>query len=307
MTTKNNIHIPVLAKEIINNLNINPNGIYVDCTAGFGGHSKLIISKLKIGRLICIDQDLSAIKYLNNLFKNKKNVSVVYGNFTNLNKIVSCPVDGFVFDLGVNSLMFDDPNRGFSYKSNGLLDMRMDKQNTLTARYIINNYQPYQLTEIFEKYGETKKTKFVVNKIVQQRKIKPINKTTELANIICSCFKTFNHYRKHPAKTYFQALRIVVNDEINCLINGLKQAINLLKHNGRIAVISFHSIEDRITKKIFKEYTTKKDLFDKFIPISKIIDAQFKLITKKAIIPSQFEISSNFRSHSAKLRVIERI
>ena len=304
---KNNIHIPVLANELINNLNINQNGTYVDCTAGFGGHTKLILEKLKSGKLICIDHDINAIQHLNKLFKGNKKVLIVHDNFTNLKKIIPNRVDGFVFDLGVNSLMLDDPNRGFSYKLDGLLDMRMNKLNKLTARYIINNYQPWQLINLFEKYGETKKTKLVVNKIIHQRKTKPINTTIELANLICSCFKTFNRSRKHPAKTFFQALRIVVNDEINCLVNGLKQAINLLKHKGRIAVISFHSIEDRIIKNTFKEFTTKKDLFNKTVPLTKIVDANFKLITKKPIVPSESEILFNSRSHSAKLRIMERI
>ena len=307
MLTRNNVHIPVLSNELINNLNINPNGIYVDCTAGFGGHSKLILNILKFGKLICIDQDQNAIEYLNILFKDKTNVSIIHDNFTNLSKIVPNHVDGIVFDLGVNSPMFDDPDRGFSYKLNGLLDMRMNKQNKLTARYIINNYTPTQLINIFEKFGETKKTKLVVNKIIQQRKIKPINTTIDLANLICNCFKSFNHCRKHPAKTFFQALRIVVNDEINCLITGLKQAINLLKHKGRILVISFHSIEDRIVKNFFKELTINKDLFDKSIPMTKIVNAKFKLITKKPISPSKSEVLFNSRSHSAKLRVLEKV
>ena len=300
------IHIPVLAKELLSNLQVKPNGTYVDCTAGFGGHSSLIASKLNKGTLICIDQDANAINYLKNLFLNNAHVHIYKDNFEHLDTIVSQPVDGIIMDLGVSSLMFDDPTRGFSYKLEGPLDMRMNQNNTLTAADIVNKYSRADLIRIFTKYGEVKNVKAVVNAIGRYRDSKPIETTTELADIIADCFPG-SMIRKHPAKTYFQALRIEVNRELDVLTSVLNKAVKLLKHDGRLAIITFHSLEDRIVKNFFRDLTQVKDLYGKESPISKLTKPEFKLITKKPIGPSLLEIEQNRRSHSAKLRIIQKI
>ena len=300
------IHIPVLAKELLSNLQVKPNGTYVDCTAGFGGHSSLILSQLTTGKLICIDQDDNAIAALNKLFISDKRVHINKDNFVNLDKIVNEPVDGIIMDLGVSSLMFDDPKRGFSYKLEGPLDMRMDQKQDLTAAYIVNKYSRAQLIDIFNKYGEVRNAKAVVDAIARYRDTKEIETTLELADIIADCFPG-SYIRKHPAKTYFQALRIEVNKELDVLTSTLDKAIKLLKPKGRLAVITFHSLEDRIVKQLFKQLTEVKDLYGKESPISKLTKPQFKLITKKPITPSLQELQQNRRSHSAKLRIIEKI
>jgi len=300
------IHIPVLCKEVIDNLDIKPNGTYIDCTAGFGGHSGEILKRLKNGKLICIDQDINAIKYLNKLFKGKVNVQIIQNNFNNLSEIVKEQVDGILFDLGVSSLMFDDAKRGFSYKLDGPLDMRMNQDSQLTAKQIINTYTRVQLIDLFQKYGEDANISKVVSNIVKYREIKPIETTLELANIIGDSIKG-SKIRKHPAKTYFQALRIEVNKELEVLQNALTQASKLLKKKGRIAIITFHSLEDRIVKNYFKQLSEVRDEYGKDCPIVKLTNPDFKLITKKPIIPTDEEIMQNIRSHSAKLRIIERI
>lgn len=300
------IHVPVLARELIDNLQVNPSGNYVDCTAGFGGHSSLIAQKLSTGTLTCIDQDINAINHLNKVFKSNAHVRVVKNNFTHLNEIIDKPVDGIIMDLGVSSLMFDDPQRGFSYRFTGPLDMRMDQSQELTAGYIVNNYSRAKLIEIFTKYGEVRNVNNVVNAIARYRDGKQIETTTELADIIADCFPG-SQIRKHPAKTYFQALRIEVNKELDVLTSALNQAVKLLKKNGRLAIITFHSLEDRIVKQFFKQITEAKDLYGKESPISKIIEPKFRLITKKPIEAQEDELNENRRSHSAKLRVIEKI
>ncbi|MCQ2748097.1 MAG: 16S rRNA (cytosine(1402)-N(4))-methyltransferase RsmH [Mycoplasmoidaceae bacterium] len=299
------IHTPVLLNEVIAGLNIKPNGLYVDATAGFGGHSQEILSKLDQGKLICIDQDINAINALHNLFDDDKRVNIIHGNFANLNKLVANKVDGIVLDLGVSSLMFDDPKRGFSYKLDGPLDMRMNNQGR-DAQYIVNNYTRTQLIELFKKYGEVTNPTKVVDAIVHYREEEPIKTTIELANIIADCCPG-SKIRKHPAKIYFQALRIEVNNELEVLAKGLEKAIALLNKTGRLCVITFHSLEDRIVKNYFRNLSQPKDLYGKAAPISKITKPQFKLITKKPIIPSQSEIETNRRSHSAKLRILEKI
>lgn len=306
MKSKNSIHIPVLANEIIENLSINPSGTYIDCTAGFGGHSSLILNKLNKGRLICLDQDPNAIKHLKKIFQNNKNVKVIQTNFNKLDEVVTSKVDGIIFDLGVSSLMFDDPNRGFSYKLDGPLDMRMNPSDKLDARAIINTYTREQLIRIFKQYAEDKNPKNVVDAIIKYRELKEIKTTHELSNIICDCFNG-SWKRKHPAKVYFQALRIEVNKELNVLEEALLKAKTMLKAKGKIAVITFHSLEDRIVKNLFRQWSEVKDLYGKEVPIVKLTKPQFQLVNKKPILPSNKEITQNNRSHSAKLRIIQKI
>ncbi len=305
-TLASKIHTPVLLNELISNLQIKPNGLYVDCTAGFGGHSNEIAKHLTQGHLTCIDQDINAITHLNKIFKNNKNIVIVKNNFSHIDEIISSPVDGIIMDLGVSSLMFDDPKRGFSYSQEGPLDMRMDLDKSFKATDIVNKYTRTQLNDLFRKYADVNNPSKVVDAIINYREMQPITTTTQLADIISDCFPG-SFIRKHPAKVYFQALRIEVNKELDVLTEALDKACNKLKPQGRLCVITFHSLEDRIVKNFFKEKTKSKDLYDKAVPISKISKAEFKLITKKPILPTSKEVAQNRRSRSAKLRVIEKI
>lgn len=305
-TQLNKIHTPVLLNELLANLKVKPDGLYVDCTAGFGGHSSEIANQLKLGLLTCIDQDVNAINHLNKLFKDNAHVDIVQDNFVNLDQIVNQKVDGIIMDLGVSSLMFDDPTRGFSYKHDGPLDMRMNVDSNTTAADIINNYSRAQLINLFKKYADVRTPNNVVDAIIENREHKPITSTIELAEIIAQATPG-SLQRKHPAKVYFQALRIEVNKELDVLEKALEKACHLLKHKGRLCVITFHSLEDRIVKNYFKELTEVKDLYGKDVPISKMSKPEFKLITRKPVVPTEQEMETNRRSHSAKLRVIEKI
>ena len=302
----NNYHTPVLLNEVISNLNIVANGTYVDCTAGFGGHSQAIVDKLKGGKVICFEQDCDAYNFLLEKFKKNKNVKIFNENFTCIDSKIKEKVDGIIFDLGVSSYQLTNQKRGFSYKIDGPLDMRMNQKNKLTAKTIINTYTKQQLVDIFKKYGEIKNPQKIVNEIIKVRKQKTITSTLQLQKIICNQTKG-SLYRKHPAKTYFQALRIVVNDELNALKQGLKKAITLLKKYGILAVITFHSLEDRIVKHFFKNVSTTHDFYDHNVPLYQKIKPNYHLITKKPITPTQTEITKNHKSHSAKLRVLQKI
>jgi 16S rRNA (cytosine1402-N4)-methyltransferase len=254
----NNLHTPVLLNETIQMLNINKNGVYVDCTGGRGGHSEVILQNLEKGQLICIDTDIDAINFLRQKFKNAKQIIIVHGKFSNIDTILKqinvAKVDGILLDLGVSSPMFDDPSRGFSYHHDGQLDMRMNQQQELNAQYVINNYNEKELAKIFKTYGEIANPHYVVKKIIETRKIKPIATTIELVEIIKSCV-SFKDLKKiqHPARKYFQALRIYVNNEISELEILLEKAPNLLNKKGTLVVITFHSIEDRIVKHTFRK------------------------------------------------------
>lgn len=305
-TQLNKIHTPVLLLELLAHLQVKPNGSYVDCTAGFGGHSNEIAKLLSTGHLTCIDQDINAINHLNKLFKENNNVEIIHDNFINLDQIVNQQVDGIIMDLGVSSLMFDDPERGFSYSHDGPLDMRMNQEGETTAADIINNYSRAQLIDLFKKYADVRTPNKVVDAIITQREIKPITSTKELAKLIADCFPG-SLIRKHPAKVYFQALRIEVNNELDILSKALKKASKLLKPKGKLCVITFHSLEDRIVKNFFRELTQVKDLYGKDVPISKMSKPEFKLLTKKPVVPTAREMELNHRSHSAKLRIIQKI
>ena len=307
----NKIHTPVLLHETIRALNINPNGIYVDVTAGFGGHSQAILDKLsKQGKLICIDQDSNATEYLNKRFANNDNVSVINNNFINIRSVFSKnninKVDGVIADLGVSSLMLDDPKRGFSYHEDGPLDMRMDQTQELDAYYVVNKYSKAQLINIFKKYGEAHEANAVASKIVEIRKVAPIESTLQLVDVIKTAVskKTiFKH--KHPARIYFQAIRMEVNHELEVLTSFINEVVKYLKVNGIIAIITFHSLEDRIVKTIFNKLTISS--LPKEIPIQQDPNVKFALVNKKPIVPTEQEIDENKRSHSAKLRVLKRI
>lgn len=301
----NNLHKPVLLEETIKLMNIKPNGVYVDCTSGRGGHASVILDKLnKNGLLICIDCDKDAINYLRNKFINNKNVVLINDNFVNIDKILNSinikKVDGFLLDLGVSSPMFDNPERGFSYHLNGKIDMRMDQTQKLNAFDILNSWSKNELIKIFKEYGEIKNPSFVVNKIIEVRQKHPIENTLELVDIIKLAVnkkELFKH--KHPARQYFQALRIATNDELNNLKKFLKEAIKYLNPSGKMLIISFHSLEDRIVKQFFNKISNSKIPIEVPIMNEKI---EFTVLNKKPIIATETEIKNNNRARSAKLR-----
>ena len=300
-------HITVLLKEAIEQLNIKEDGIYVDCTLGGAGHSSLILSKLKSGHLYSFDQDDFAINIAKErLDKIGKNYTIIRSNFVNikeeLEKLGVSKVDGVLYDLGVSSFQFDDSTRGFSYNSDAKLDMRMDSSKDFSAHDIINKYSYEELVRIFYMYGEEPFSKQIARKIVENR---PINTTLELVEVIKKALpqKVLNS-KGHPAKRIFQALRIEVNDELKVFEKSLNDAINLLNKDGRVVVISFHSLEDRICKTIFKDNSTIN--IPKGLPIINNELPKLELITKHPITPSEEELEKNNRAHSAKMRVARK-
>jgi 16S rRNA (cytosine1402-N4)-methyltransferase len=302
-------HIPVLLKETIELLDINPNGIYVDMTLGGGGHSEAILSKLTKGKLIGFDQDLYAIEKAKKRLSKFSNFYAVNDNFINaknrLEAINILSVDGIIFDLGVSSFQFDIPERGFSYRFDAPLDMRMDQSAKTDAYEVINTYEYDELVKIFFEYGEEKYARFITNNIIKKRQIKTIKTTFELVDIIKESLPNKELNKKgHPAKKVFQALRIEVNQELEILGEALKNAIDLLNVGGRLAVITFHSLEDRIVKKLFKDLSTITIPKGLAILVDEI--PAIKLINRKVITADEKELENNNRAHSAKLRVIEK-
>ena len=303
-------HIPVLLNETIQGLNINPSGTYVDLTVGRGGHSSEILARLKDGRLICVDQDEEAIVASTaRLSKISNKFEMVRANFSELETILANlgikEVDGILMDLGVSSPQFDKGERGFSYKEDARLDMRMDQRQDLTAYQIINTYALEDLTKIFQIYGEEKYSYSIAKNIIKAREAKPIETTLELVEIIKRS-KPMKELKKvgHPAKQVFQALRIAVNDELNVLEKALTAALKHLKPGGRLAVITFHSGEDRIVKNYFKEAAISEGNRIDGPMLEK--EKEFDLINRKPIVASEEELEMNHRSASAKLRIIAR-
>lgn len=305
-------HVTVMLDEAVKGLNIKEDGIYVDCTLGGGGHSSKILSQLTTGHLYAFDQDENAIKAANErLSKISNNYTIIYSNFVNLEQKLRelgvNKVDGILFDLGVSSPQFDNGERGFSYNYDARLDMRMDQRQSLDAYEIVNTYPYEQLVKILYRYSDEKFAKQIARKIEQQRAVKPIETTFELVELVKEAIPAPARRKGgHPAKRTFQALRIAVNDELNVFESALEQAFRLIDINGRISVITFHSLEDRICKNMFKEKTTTKDILG--LPVlPESMKAKFKLVNKKAYQATNEEIEQNHRAHSAKLRVIERI
>lgn len=303
-------HIPVLLNEVISGLNINPSGTYVDLTVGRGGHSSEILSRLDKGHLICVDQDEEAIVASQaRLSKISSNFEIVRYNFSHLEEILKekgiDEVDGILMDLGVSSPQFDKGERGFSYKEDARLDMRMDQRQELTAYILINNYSLEDLTKIFQIYGEEKYSYSIAKNIIKAREVAPIETTFQLVEIIKKS-KPMKELKKvgHPAKQVFQALRIAVNDELNVLDKTLKVALAHLKPGGRLAVITFHSGEDRIVKNIFKDAAV--EVGNRFDGPMTTQEKDYVLINHKPITASQDELDRNHRSASAKLRIIAR-
>lgn len=306
------MHISVLKEEAIKNLNLKEDSVIIDATLGYGGHSSSILKRIKKGFLFAFDQDSEAINYSTN-FLNKigTNFTIIKSNFVNMEqemkKIDVTEVDGVLFDLGVSSPQLDNEERGFSYHKDARLDMRMDKSSELDAYYIVNSYSENDLTRIFRDYGEDKYSKNIAKNIVKYRQNKNIETTLELADIIKNSVPESVRRKKHPARQIFQAIRIEVNHELDVIEPALKAATNLLKVGGRIEVITFHSLEDRIVKKYFRNITKIDDKVKGLPNIPKEYLPNYKLITEKPIIPTKEEEKLNPRSRSAKLRIIERI
>lgn len=306
------LHYSVLLNECIEGLNIKENGKYVDATVGYAGHSKNILAKIKKGHLFAFDEDEEAVKYSKKeLSSIGDNFTIFRENFVNMPKVLKDSgiekVDGILFDLGFSSPQIDDASRGFSFMLDAPLDMRMDNQNNLTAQIIVNSYSKEELIKIFYEYGEEKLSKVIAEKIVLERKTKKINTTLELVNIILSAVGANYFYKNHPERKIFQALRIEVNNELKVLEEVLPKTIDMLSSGGRMCVITFHSLEDKIVKKIFKKYSEVDEILKGINDIPKEYQPKIKIINKKPILPSEKELSENSRSHSAKLRIIERI
>ena len=304
-------HKSIMVDEVIRSLNIKPDGIYLDCTLGGGGHARAIANKLSAqALLIGIDQDDDAIKAATeNLSGVTCNVKIVRDNFSRLNQILHDlgieKIDGAVFDLGVSSYQIDTPERGFSYMKDSPLDMRMDRRQALTARDVINAYDEDRLTKIFREYGEERFAKRIAAAVSRARKISPIETTGQLARLIEQTVPHTKH-GGHPAKRVFQAVRIEVNGELEILSDALKNAVNRLKIGGRLAVITFHSLEDRIAKETFRTLA-QGCICPKNFPVCVCNHkAQIKILGKVQI-PTPSEIEFNSRAASAKLRVVEKI
>lgn len=306
------MHISVLKDEVIENLNLKEDSIIVDCTLGYAGDSSEILKRIKKGFLFAFDQDSKAIEYsTNRLNEIGTNFTIIKSNFVNLKEQLEKhnvhKVDGVLFDLGVSSPQLDEKERGFSFHEDARLDMRMDKDNPLDAYQVVNEYSLKDLTRIFKEYGEDKFAYQIAKKIVNERQKKKIETTLELVEVIKSAVPMKEKIKKHPARQIFQAIRIEVNHELDVIVPALKSASEILNVGGRIEVITFHSLEDKIVKDYFKQLT-KIDEKVKGLPnIPEEYLPDFKLVVNKAIVPTEEELSKNIRARSAKLRIIERI
>ena len=313
--TKEFHHVTVMLYETIDMLDVKPDGIYVDATLGGAGHSEYLLSKLsEKGHLYAFDQDQNAIDNAQKRlapYIEKGMVTFIKDNFRNLrvrlHEAGVQEIDGICYDLGVSSPQLDQRERGFSYKKDAPLDMRMNQEANLTAYEVVNHYDYHELVRIFFKYGEDKFSKQIARKIEQAREQKQIETTTELAEIIKSAKPAKELKKKgHPAKQIFQAIRIEVNDELGAADESIQQAMEMLALGGRISVITFHSLEDRLTKQLFKEASTVE--VPKGLPfIPDELKPKMELVTRKPILPSKAELEANNRSHSAKLRVARKI
>lgn len=307
-------HTTVLLHETVDGLAIRPDGIYVDCTLGGAGHSEYLIKQLnENGRLICFDQDMTAIENAKvKLAPYLEQVTFVHSNFRYLKKSLNDlgieKVDGILYDLGVSSPQLDTPERGFSYNYDAPLDMRMDQTSELTAFHVINEWPYEKLVKIFFRYGEEKFSKQIARKIEQARETAPIETTFQLVELIKAGIPAAaRRTGGHPAKRIFQAVRIAVNDELGAAEDSLEDAIQLIKVGGRVSVITFHSLEDRLTKTIFKEASSLPELPPNLPVIPAGMEPMLKLITRKPILPSKEELEVNNRSRSAKLRIVEKL
>lgn len=307
-------HTTVLLKETVDELNVRPDGIYVDCTLGGAGHSEYLVQQLnEDGRLICFDQDTTAIENAKvKLAPYLDRVTFIHSNFRNLKSELALigisEVDGVLYDLGVSSPQLDNAERGFSYHQDAPLDMRMDQTALLTAFDVINDWDYSELVRIFYRYGEEKFSKQVARKIEAAREVAPIETTGQLVELIKEGIPAAARRKGgHPAKRIFQAVRIAVNDELGVAEESLQQALEIINVGGRVSVITFHSLEDRLTKTIFKEVSSLPELPPGLPIIPDHLQPKYKLVNRKPILPSEEELEVNNRSRSAKLRVIEKI
>ena len=297
-------HKSVLLNEVIKYLNLKQGGKYIDATVGYGGHSSHILKEIgKEGVLFAFDQDDEAISYsTKRLSEIGNNFTIFKSNFVNMKKYVNEKVDGILFDLGVSSPQLDDGDRGFSFHKDAVLDMRMDKNNPLDARKVVNEYSYDDLVRIFYKFGEEKYAKPIAKRIINSR---PINTTLELAEIIKESVPISYRNKSHPARKVFQAIRIEVNHELDILESSLNDAFDLLNVGGRLAVITFHSLEDKIVSNVFKKLCSDDESTKKLPFVPDELKAKAKIIVK--LTPSEEELNENNRSRSSKLRVIERV
>lgn len=309
-------HVTVLLKETVDGLNIKPNGVYVDCTLGGAGHSQYLLSQLsKEGHLYAFDQDEKAIKHASAFLEKEVNegkVTFIRSNFRHLQERLAehgvTEIDGILYDLGVSSPQLDEGERGFSYHQDAPLDMRMDQSASLSAYEVINEYSYEQLVKIFFRYGEEKFSKQIARLIEKKRIDKKIETTGELVEIIKEGIPAPARRKGgHPAKRIFQAVRIEVNSELEVIGESIEQAIELLNDEGRISVITFHSLEDKIVKNIFKEYSQPQDLPPGLPMVPVEYQPTLKLVNRKPIVASDDELDENNRSRSAKLRIAEKI
>ena len=297
-------HKSVLLNEVIDNLNVSEGGLYIDATVGYAGHSGEVLRKLnKKGFLFAFDQDEEAIEYSNKkLLSIGSNFKIIKSNFKDIKNYINEKVDGIMFDLGVSSPQLDEAERGFSFHKDAELDMRMDKENPLNAKKVVNEYSYEKLVEIFFKFGEEKYAKPIAKAIIANR---PINTTLELAEIIKDSVPISYRNKSHPARKVFQAIRIEVNHELDILEDSIRDAFDLLKVGGRLSIITFHSLEDKIVSKVFKELCSDDERAKRLPIVPEELKARAKKIIK--ITPSEEELDDNNRSRSSKLRVIERI
>ncbi|OFL48432.1 16S rRNA (cytosine(1402)-N(4))-methyltransferase [Nosocomiicoccus sp. HMSC067E10] len=304
-------HDTVLLKETIDGLNIKPDGIYVDATLGGGGHTSYLLDQLTTGRVISFDQDILAINHAKEKF-NDDRLALVHRNFKylkeELNKLGIGKIDGILYDLGVSSPQLDLVERGFSHSKTARLDMRMDQTQSLDAYEIVNTYSYDDLVRIFFRYGEEKFSKQIAREIEKRRAEKPIETTTELSDLIKSKIpEKFKRMKGHPARRVFQALRIAVNNELEVFENSLQDAIELLDKGGRVSVITFHSLEDRICKQIYLEYERGPELPKNMPIIPEGYEPILKRVNKKPILASDEELENNSRARSARLRIAEKL
>ncbi|MBF0440453.1 MAG: 16S rRNA (cytosine(1402)-N(4))-methyltransferase RsmH [Oligoflexales bacterium] len=315
------VHTSVMQKELVDALDLKPGGLAIDCTSGAGGHTKLLLDKVKEnGRIFALDRDPAAISFLTSSLKEKySNLEIIMAPFSKIKAIaeefgITKCIDGICADIGVSSPQLDNPERGFSFEKDGPLDMRMDPQNNeMTAYKVINEYSEDELTRIFKEFGEEPKSRFAARKIVAERKKSPINSTFRLSEIIKESIYYKTGSKKHPATKIFQAIRIYVNQELNELEKLIKDGFEILSPGGRLAIISFHSLEDRIIKNTFNKLGGKNSSLQllRHVPLTheeemKHNQVQGKIIKPFPMLPSEDEIKANPRSRSAKLRIIEK-
>lgn len=308
-------HVTVLLHEAVQGLAIQSDGVYVDATLGGGGHSSLILKQLTSGHLYSFDQDQTAITYNQShlqKYLDSGSLTLIHDNFKNLKKDLQLhdvsQINGIVYDLGVSSPQFDDASRGFSYQHDARLDMRMNQEQSLSAYQVVNDWSYEDLVRILYRYGEEHFAKSIAHAIVKNRSVQPIKTTFQLVDVIKSAIPArARRHGGHPAKKSFQAIRIAVNNELGVLEESLEQALSLLKVGGRISVITFQSLEDRLVKTMFKEKSSLPDLPPGLPVIPEKMKPHYRLVNKKPITPSEQELQENHRAHSAHLRIIEKI